>query len=96
MVLKQDLKEERRKLSAEAQEKLNGIFVFSAWDGGKVKGLPPRPRTGTGECAGLKLMNTALRKGWEIKGLAEFKWSKDKEIEEFFPPCEERCGVFME
>ena len=93
---REDLKEERRKLSAEAQEKLNGIFVFSAWDGGKVKGLPPRPRTGTGECAGLKLMNTALRKGWEIKGLAEFKWSKDKEIEEFFPPCEERCGVLME
>ena len=58
--------EERRKLSAEAQEKLNEIFVFSKWDGGKINGLPPRPRTGTGECAGLKLINTALRKGWEM------------------------------
>lgn len=93
---REDLKEERRKLSAEAQEKLNEIFVFSKWDGGKINGLPPRPRTGTGECAGLKLINTALRKGWEIKGLAEFKWSKESAPSEFFPPCEERCGVLME
>ena len=93
---REDLKEERRKLSAEAQEKLNEIFVFSRWDGGKIQGLPPRPRTGTGECAGLKLINTALRKGWEIKGLAEFKWSKESAPTEFFPPCEERCGALME
>ena len=85
---REDLKEERRKLSAEAQEKLNEIFVFSKWDGGKINGLPSRPRTGTGECAGLKLINTALRKGWEIKGLAEFKWSKESAPTEFFPPCE--------
>ena len=93
---REDLKEIRRKLSAEAQEKLNKIFVFSKWDGGRIEGLPPRPRTGTGECAGLKLINTALRKGWEIKGLAEFTWSKDQSPENFFPPCEDRCGVLME
>ena len=93
---REDLKETRRALSAEAQEKLNEIFVFSKWDGTKKQGLPLRPRTGTGECAGLKLINTALRKGWEIKGLAEYRWSKDKGPEEFFPPCTERCGVLME
>ena len=93
---REDLKETRRALSAEAQEKLNEIFVFSKWDGTKKQGLPPRPRTGTGECAGLKLINTALRKGWEIKGLAEFRWTKDHPPIEFYPPCEERCGVLME
>ncbi|MCI7605901.1 MAG: hypothetical protein MSS69_04015, partial [Spirochaetales bacterium] len=43
---REDLKETRRALSAEAQEKLNEIFVFSKWDGTKKQGLPPRPRTG--------------------------------------------------
>lgn len=93
---REELKAERKRLSGEAQEKLNEIFVFSKWDGGKIHGLPPHPRTGTGECAGLKLINTALRKGWEIKGLAEYRWSKDKGPKEYFPPCEERCGALME
>ena len=69
---REDLKEERRQKSAEAQKRINDIFLFSSWNGEKFRGLPPRPRTGTGECAGLKLMNTALRKGWEMKGLAEY------------------------
>ena len=93
---RRDLVEKRRELSAEAQLKINEIFSFSKWDGTKALGLPPRPRTGTGECAGLKLINHALRKGWEITGLAEYRWSPFHEIQEFLPPCEERCGVLME
>lgn len=91
---REDLKEERRQLSCEAQRKIERIFVFSKWDGTKMYGLPPRPRTGTGECAGLKLINTALRKGWEMKGLAEFRYTTKGDIE-FLPPCEERCGALL-
>ena len=93
---REDLKEERRQKSAEAQKKINDIFLFSSWNGEKFRGLPPRPRTGTGECAGLKLMNTALRKGWEMKGLAEYRWSSTEGPREFFPPCQDRCEELME
>ncbi|MBQ0070301.1 MAG: hypothetical protein KBS81_00345, partial [Spirochaetales bacterium] len=91
---REDLKEERRALSNTAQKEIEKIFVFSKWNGERMHGLPPRPRTGTGECAGLKLINTALRKGWEMKGLAEFRYHKDREPE-FLPPCEERCGTLL-
>lgn len=93
---REDLIPKRKALSAEAQGKINGIFSFSSWNGKRIEGLPPRPRTGTGECAGLKLINTALRKGWEIKGLAEYRWSPSHGPEEFLPPCEDRCGALME
>lgn len=89
------LKHERKELSKKAQEEYEKIFSFYTWNGEKIYSLPPHAPTGTGECAGLKLINTALKKGWEIKGLAEFKYSANDSIESFFPPCEKRCSLLL-
>ncbi len=87
-------KEERLKLSRTAQTEYEKIFSFYTWNGSKIKGLPPHSPTGTGECAGLKLINTALKRGWEIKGLAEFKYTHSGDIV-FYPPCKERCSLLL-
>ncbi len=88
-------KEERLNLSRKAQTEYEKIFSFYTWNGEKIYGLPEHSRTGTGECAGLKLINTALKKGWEIKGLAEFRYTHSGDII-FYPPCKERCSILME
>ncbi len=90
-----ELRTERRALSAEAQKEYEKIFRFYTWRGGRIEGLPPHSPTGTGECAGLKLINTALKKGWEIKGLAEFRYHEDDSPLVFLPPCSERCGLLL-
>lgn len=90
-----ELVEERRALSAKAQEDYEKIFRFYTWRGEKIKGLPPHSPTGTGECAGLKLINTVLRKGWEIRGLAEFRYSPFSDDITFTAPCSERCGLLL-
>ncbi len=84
------LKEERARLSNETLERLHQIYTFYTWEGKKIHGLPPSCPTGTGECAGLKLINWALKKGYEIKGLAEFRLSG-----EFYTPCKERCALLL-
>ncbi len=88
-------KEERLNLSRKAQTEYEKIFSFYTWNGEKIYGLPEHSPTGTGECAGLKLINTALKKGWEIKGLAEFRYTHSGDIT-FYPPCKERCSILME
>lgn len=89
-------KRERKELSAEAQKKVGEIFTFSTWNGDKIHGLPKEYPTGTGECAGLKLINHALKMGYEMIGLAEFKYTdKNNNKVEFFPPCKERCGLLL-
>ncbi len=90
-----ELIEERRKLSEKAQLEYEKIFRLYTWRGDRIKGLPPHSPTGTGECAGLKLINTALKKGWEIRGLAEFRYSPSSESLIFCPPCTERCGLLL-
>lgn len=89
------LKKKRRELSKKAQEEYEKIFSYYTWNGKKEHNLPPHSPTGTGECAGLKLINTALKKGWEIKGLAEFKYSSNSSELEFFAPCERRCELLL-
>ncbi len=85
------LEKKRAELSNETLKRLQDIFVLSKWDGTRIHGLPSGCPTGTGECAGLKLINYALRRGWEIVGLAEFQMDGT-----FNPPCEERCGILLE
>lgn len=86
---------ERKALSEKAQLEYEKIFRFYTWRGERINGLPPHSPTGTGECAGLKLINTALKKGWEIKGLAEFRYSPSVDALTFCPPCSERCGLLL-
>ena len=85
--------EERKKLSTECLGKINALYSFSTWDGSSI-GLPDKAPTGTGDCAGLRLINTALRKNLEIRGLAEFMIRDDGTIETY-PPCEERCSLLL-
>lgn len=85
--------EERKKLSTECLGKINALYSFSTWDG-RLIGLPDKAPTGTGDCAGLRLINTALRKNLEIRGLAEFMIRDDGTIETY-PPCEERCSLLL-
>ncbi len=85
--------EERKKLSAECLGEINALYSFSTWDG-RLIGLPDKAPTGTGDCAGLRLINTALRKNLEIMGLAEFMIGDDGTIETY-PPCEERCSLLL-
>lgn len=86
---------ERLDLSRKAQSEYEKIFSFYTWNGDRIKGLPEHSPTGTGECAGLKLINTALKRKWEIKGLAEFRYKLSGDIS-FYPPCKERCSRLME
>ena len=67
---REELKDERKKLTEESIEKLNRLYSFSTWD-----------------------VNTALRKGWEITGLAEFRIEEDSL--HFMPPCSSRCGLLL-
>ncbi len=82
------LEEERYRLSLEYLSRLNALYSFSTWDG-KTIPMPDKAPTGTGDCAGLRLINTALRNGYEIIGLAEF--SINEEELKFRAPCKERC-----
>ena len=85
--------DERKRLSAECLGKINALYSFSTWDG-RLIGLPDKAPTGTGDCAGLRLINTALRKNLEIRGLAEFMIGDDGTIETY-PPCKERCSLLL-
>ena len=85
--------DERKRLSAECLGKINALYSFSTWDRSSI-GLPDKAPTGTGDCAGLRLINTALRKNLEIRGLAEFMIRDDGTIETY-SPCEERCSLLL-
>lgn len=88
----ENLEDERKSLTADSLKNLESLYNFSTWDGRKI-GLPEHAPTGTGDCAGLRAINTALRKGWEIKGLAEFRISDGKPL--YMPPCQTRCSRLL-
>ena len=86
------LEEERRRLTAESMARLASLYRFRCWNGEDIS-LPEKAPWGTGDCAGLRCINAALRRGWEIMGLAEFRIVDGEP--EFHPPCEERCGLLL-
>lgn len=86
---------ERKELSRKAQKEIGKIFTFYTWNGEKIHSLPEEYPTGTGECAGLKLINYALKNKREITSLAEFKYTKNLKKIEFYPPCDKRCGLLL-
>lgn len=85
-----ELEKERAALSNETLKKLKEIYTFSTYNGDKIHSLPDECPTGTGDCAGLKCINYALRRGWEITGLAEFDMKGN-----FHAPCNERCSLIL-
>ncbi len=84
---------ERKELSGICLEKINALYEFSTWNGETI-GMPEKAPTGTGDCAGLRLINTALRRKLEITGMAEFMIQPDGSIHTF-APCKERCGLLL-
>lgn len=84
---------ERDRVTKETLQAINKLYAFSTWDGRRI-GLPESCPTGTGDCAGLRAVNYALRRKLEIIGLAEFQLSPDGEVT-FYPPCERRCGLLL-
>ena len=87
------LEEERKALTEASLARIRGLYSFSCWDK-SAAGLPEKAPTGTGDCAGLRLINTALRNGGEMTGLAEFTLNDDGSLS-FHAPCEERCGLLL-
>ena len=85
-----ELIQERARLSNETLYRLKNIYSFSRYNGERFAEIPEKAPTGTGDCAGLKLINYALRKGWELDSLAEFKLDGT-----FHTPCKERCGLLL-
>lgn len=85
-----DLIAKRASLSNDTLRRLKEIYTFSTYNGNQIHGVPEKAPTGTGDCAGLKLINYALRKHYEIIALAEFKLDGT-----FYPPCTERCGLLL-
>lgn len=89
--------EERRRLSRQATRKIRDIHLFYDIDGGTFtlddiqKDMP----TGSGDCAGLKTLNTAMKKGYKISSFAEFYYGPctgTRKDGAFYPPCSQRCG----
>ena len=88
-----ELTERRAEITTQKLDRIRALYSFSSWNGEKLA-LPVKAPTGTGDCAGLKLINKALRDHLEIKGLAEFMMNEDGSLT-FFPPCESRCGLLL-
>lgn len=84
------LKEERARLSNETLRRIRGLYRFRSWNGEDIAGVEDGNITGVGECAGVKLINYALRRGWEIKGLCEFQIDG-----KLSSPCKERCSHIL-
>lgn len=84
---------ERRQLTKETMDELTALYSFSTWDGKRIPLIQNAP-WGTGDCAGLRTINMALRRGWEIIAMAEFRIQEDGSLS-FHSPCEERCGLLL-
>lgn len=87
---------ERRGLTHEALEKINGLYQFADVDGNRfpLSEIGGNLPTGTGDCAGIKVLNTALRKNLAIEGFIEFYYGRETEERKpgmIYPPCKARC-----
>ena len=90
------LRNERKNLTHEALERLNALYSFTDINGNRfpLSDIGSNLPTGTGDCAGIKVLNYALRKGWSIEGFVEFYYGKETESRksgEIYEPCRERC-----
>ena len=86
--------EERRRRSKLYAERFADLHLFTDIDGNTftlkdVQGT--RMSTGSGDCAGIKVLNHAMRKGYKILGFTEFYYGPDtKERKKglCYEPCE--------
>ncbi len=91
---------ERRELSRQATSKIRDLHLFHDIDGGTftLDDIQADMPTGSGDCAGLKALNTAMKKGYRISSFAEFHYGPDTVTRQdgvFYPPCSQRCGKII-
>lgn len=102
------LRNRRRRLSQESLSAIYKLYRFPCADGvargfadfypGFAQGqLPP---TGTGDCCAPKLLGRAFASGLVPVSLAEFflagkNPSVGRRHREFYPPCDEKCGLVL-
>lgn len=92
---------ERRRRSREYASRFADLHVFTDINGVEFtlkdisgKGMS----TGSGDCAGIKVLNSAMRKGYKILGFTEFYYgpdTKERKKGECYPPCEQRCAKII-
>lgn len=93
-------KERRTQSMKECLEKTKDLYSFHSIDQSKFTfkdlKLYDFP-TGTGDCATIKLLNTALKKGYSIISMAEIFIgnSNSKSDKIFYPPCKSRCSLLL-
>lgn len=98
-------REERRQISRELLEEIQGFYRFHNFRGESrsLRDALCRPGPtpgGVGECCAPKLLNYAAREGLEPLGIAEFYWGGSSPLEasrsgKFYAACEERCRPIL-
>lgn len=88
---------ERRRRSSLYSDRFADLHIFTDINGDTFtlrdveSGRMP---TGSGDCAGIKVLNHAMRKGYKILGFTEFYYGPEttkRKCGECYSPCEERC-----
>ncbi|MCR4791091.1 MAG: RluA family pseudouridine synthase [Treponemataceae bacterium] len=101
----------RKNLSHESLRNIYGFYEFTCFDGhvetyASLSGNSDDPDsvfqipTGTGDCCAPKLINYAYKNGLQIVSMAEFFYGNEpksglKKHKEFYPPCDEKCGLLL-
>lgn len=99
--IKSDLQNKREKIVSKSLDMYFDCYNIPSIDGRilKIKEIFDKtPPIGTGDCCAPKLLAEAFRRGWHIKGLAEFFYGKNNEEKEcgtFYGPCDERCRPLL-
>lgn len=93
---------ERRKRSKYYAKKFEELHVFRDIDNNEFRLSDLKEGggfcQGTGDCAGIKVLNSAMRKGYQIMGFGEFYFGPDKSgmtKGTLVPPCKERCELII-
>jgi tRNA pseudouridine32 synthase/23S rRNA pseudouridine746 synthase len=94
----------RRIVSREAMRRIHDTYVLRNARGEEttLRALfaPAEPPWGAGECAAVKLLSDALRRGLEPLALAEFWWGPPpagggRVHGTFYPACRTKCGPVL-
>ncbi len=102
------LKQERKALSANVQQRLFQAYSFLNIRGERKSLLDifgnsaeQQPPSGAGECAAPKLLHYAFLQGWRPVCMAEFWWGESPKSEvrhhgTFYPACRSKCKPILQ
>lgn len=102
---KQELIQQRTKLTDISLQKVFDLYKFTCFDGNKItlneiikKHGGKLPPTGTGDCCAPKLLSYAFENNLEPLSMDEVYFGKDtrnKQNGVSYSPCDERCGYIF-